>query len=42
MSKSDFQMLEKELERLFAQGYHWGHAYTQCVLQSYLDAIRYG
>ncbi|CAL8095283.1 unnamed protein product [Orchesella dallaii] len=42
LSKSDAHLVEKEMERLFAMGYRWGHLYTQCVLQTLLESIRRG
>ncbi|KAK7861725.1 hypothetical protein R5R35_008698 [Gryllus longicercus] len=34
--------LQREMERLFRQGYRWSHAYTQCVLQALLADVRSG
>ncbi|CAG9760558.1 unnamed protein product [Ceutorhynchus assimilis] len=32
--------ISKELRRLFALGYRWGHSYTQCRLQEMLFALK--
>ncbi|XP_038215765.1 receptor-type tyrosine-protein phosphatase N2-like isoform X5 [Zerene cesonia] len=40
MSSTQLQWFEGELQRLATQGYRWEHAYTQCVLQSMLYALR--
>jgi len=42
LSKSDAHAVEREMERLFAMGYRWGHLYTQCELQTLLESIRRG
>lgn len=42
LGKNDAHAVEKEMERLFAMGYRWGHLYTQCVLQTLLESIRRG
>ncbi|XP_030751242.1 receptor-type tyrosine-protein phosphatase N2 [Sitophilus oryzae] len=34
--------LSKELRRLFALGYRWGHSYTQCRLQGMLYTLKHG
>lgn len=40
LTKDDLHTLSKELKRLFALGYRWSHAYTQCRLQGILFAIK--
>ncbi|XP_022118497.2 receptor-type tyrosine-protein phosphatase N2 isoform X5 [Pieris rapae] len=40
MSSGQLQWFEGELQRLATQGYRWEHAYTQCILQSMLYALR--
>ncbi|XP_052737522.1 receptor-type tyrosine-protein phosphatase N2 isoform X3 [Bicyclus anynana] len=40
MSSSQLQWFERELQQLATRGYRWEHAYTQCVLQSMLYALR--
>ncbi|CAK1545261.1 unnamed protein product [Leptosia nina] len=40
MGSGQLQWFEGELQRLATQGYRWEHAYTQCVLQSMLFALR--
>ncbi|XP_018319083.1 receptor-type tyrosine-protein phosphatase-like N [Agrilus planipennis] len=42
LEKSDLHSLSTELRRLFALGYRWSHAYTQCRLQAMLFAIQNG
>lgn len=42
LSKGDAHAVEREMEKLFALGYRWGHVYTQCVLQTLLESIRRG
>ncbi|XP_050345512.1 receptor-type tyrosine-protein phosphatase N2 isoform X2 [Nymphalis io] len=41
MSSNQLQWFERELQQLAARGYRWEHAYTQCVLQSMLYALRH-
>ncbi|CAH2073593.1 unnamed protein product, partial [Iphiclides podalirius] len=41
MSSQQLQWFEGELQRLATQGYRWEHAYTQCVLQAMLYALRH-
>ncbi|CAG4988838.1 unnamed protein product [Parnassius apollo] len=40
MSSKQLQWFEGELQRLATRGYRWEHAYTQCVLQAMLYALR--
>ncbi|XP_066155636.1 receptor-type tyrosine-protein phosphatase N2 [Euwallacea fornicatus] len=40
LSEQELHDLSKELRRLFALGYRWGHSYTQCRLQGMLYALR--
>lgn len=40
MSSEQLQWFENELQDLASRGYHWEHAYTQCVLQAMLYTIR--
>ncbi|XP_047512032.1 receptor-type tyrosine-protein phosphatase N2 isoform X5 [Pieris napi] len=40
MRSGQLQWFEEELQRLATQGYRWEHAYTQCILQSMLYALR--
>ncbi|KAH1000427.1 hypothetical protein HUJ04_000336 [Dendroctonus ponderosae] len=42
LSKQELHDLSKELRRLFALGYRWGHAYTQCRLKGMLYALKTG
>ncbi|XP_061383211.1 receptor-type tyrosine-protein phosphatase N2 isoform X2 [Danaus plexippus] len=41
MSSTQLQWFERELQQLAAQGYRWEHAFTQCMLQSMLYALRH-
>ncbi|KPJ06204.1 Receptor-type tyrosine-protein phosphatase N2 [Papilio machaon] len=41
MSSQQLQWFEGELQRLALRGYRWEHAYTQCVLQAMLYALRH-
>ncbi|XP_013180578.1 PREDICTED: receptor-type tyrosine-protein phosphatase N2-like isoform X3 [Papilio xuthus] len=41
MSSQQLQWFEGELQRLAMRGYRWEHAYTQCVLQAMLYALRH-
>ncbi|XP_050668054.1 uncharacterized protein LOC126967570 [Leptidea sinapis] len=40
MGSAQLQWFEGELQRLATRGYRWEHAYTQCVLQSMLYALK--
>ncbi|GJQ80345.1 hypothetical protein Trydic_g12218 [Trypoxylus dichotomus] len=40
LTKETVHQLSQELKRLFALGYRWSHAYTQCRLQAMLYATR--
>ncbi|CAH0721800.1 unnamed protein product, partial [Brenthis ino] len=41
MGSNQLQWFERELQQLATRGYRWEHAYTQCVLQSMLYALRH-
>ncbi|XP_041977050.1 receptor-type tyrosine-protein phosphatase N2 isoform X2 [Aricia agestis] len=41
MSSTQLQWFERQLQQLASRGYRWEHAYTQCVLQSMLYALRH-
>ncbi|XP_050310499.1 receptor-type tyrosine-protein phosphatase-like N [Anthonomus grandis grandis] len=40
LSEDSLHDLSKELRRLFALGYRWGHSYTQCRLQEMLYSLK--
>uniref|UniRef100_A0A1B6DJL1 Receptor-type tyrosine-protein phosphatase N2 n=1 Tax=Clastoptera arizonana TaxID=38151 RepID=A0A1B6DJL1_9HEMI len=40
LTKHELQVLEKEMTRLFALGFHWSNSYTQCILQALLYSMK--
>lgn len=41
LDPASLSALEVELERMLDLGYGWRHPYTQCTIQSLLQAIQY-
>ncbi|KAF4519005.1 hypothetical protein B566_EDAN009768, partial [Ephemera danica] len=42
LGPAELQALEGQMTRLFADGFRWSHAYTQCVMQASLRAVQLG
>lgn len=42
LGPAELQALEGQMTRLFAEGFRWSHAYTQCVMQASLRAVQLG
>ncbi|XP_015110200.1 receptor-type tyrosine-protein phosphatase-like N isoform X3 [Diachasma alloeum] len=41
LDPSELELLRSVLEKLVAENYQWSHPYTQCVITSTLNSIRY-
>ncbi|XP_024936443.1 receptor-type tyrosine-protein phosphatase N2 isoform X2 [Cephus cinctus] len=42
LDPEELELLRLQLERLEYNGYTWQHPYTQCIVQSSLNTLRYG